>query len=97
MKWRSLSKKILSGEPIERKEARALLESSDDELFEVLQASFDVRRHFFGRDIRLHVISNAKSGNCSEDCGFCSQAATANSIIPRYTMQTVEEIVKGDA
>ncbi len=95
MKWRSLSKKILSGEPIERKEARALLESSDDELFEVLQASFDVRRHFFGRDIRLHVIRNAKSGNCSEDCGFCSQAATANSIIPRYTMQTVEEIVKG--
>ena len=95
MKWHSLSKKILSGEVIERGEARALLESSDDELFEVLQASFEVRRHYFGRDVRLHVIRNVKSGNCSEDCGFCSQAAKTNSMIPRYTMQTVEEIVEG--
>lgn len=95
MKWQSLSKKILSGEVMQRGEARALLESSDDQLLEVLQASFDVRRHYFGRDVRLHIIRSAKSGNCSEDCGFCSQAAKANSIIPRYTMQTVEEIVKG--
>jgi len=95
MKWHSLSKKVLGGGVLERREARALLESSDNELFEVLQASFDVRRHYFGRDVRLHVIRNVKSGNCSEDCGFCSQAAKANSMIPRYTMQTVEEIVEG--
>ncbi len=95
MKWHILSEKVLSGGVIEREEALALLESSHDELFEVLQTAFDVRRHYFSRDVRLHVIRNAKSGNCGEDCGFCSQAAKARSMIPRYTMQTVDEIVEG--
>jgi biotin synthase len=95
MRWNSLSEKVLSGGDIDRDEALAVLKSSDDELFEIFQAAFDVRRHYFGRDVRLHVIRNAKSGNCGEDCGFCSQAAKTKSMIRRFPMQTAQEIIDG--
>ena len=95
MNWNDLGAKVLSGTPLSRDEGILILRSSDDELLAVLQAAFDVRRRFFGRRVNLHVIQNAKSGLCSEDCVFCSQSAVSTSAIPRYTMQTPDEIVDG--
>ncbi len=73
----------------------AVLCSSDDELLQVLDAAFKVRRHHHGRDVRVHVLQNAKSGVCPEDCGFCSQSLKADSGVERYRMQTVDELVAG--
>ncbi len=78
-----------------RDEGMQILRSSDDELLALLQAAFDVRRAYFGRRVNLHVIQNVKSGLCSEDCAFCSQAAVSLSSIERYSMQSPEEIVDG--
>jgi biotin synthase len=69
--------------------------STDDDLLEILQAAFIIRRHFFGRSVTIHVIKNAKSGLCSEDCAFCSQAGSAHTDSPQYTLQTVEDLVEG--
>jgi biotin synthase len=41
------------------------------------------------------VIKNAKSGSCTEDCAFCSQAGAADTDSPRYALQKVEELVDG--
>jgi len=69
--------------------------SSDDDLLDVLHAAFLIRRHYFGRSVTIHVIKNAKSGLCSEDCAFCSQASGANTDSLRYALQKVEELVEG--
>ena len=95
MNWNDLSAKVLGGAPLSREDGILILRSSDDELLAVLQAAFDVRRRFFGRRVNLHVIQNAKSGLCSEDCVFCSQSAISSSPIPRYAMKTPYEIVDG--
>jgi biotin synthase len=95
MNWNDLGAKVLGGTPLSRDEGILILRSSDDELLAVLQAAFDVRRRFFGRRVNLHVIQNAKSGLCSEDCVFCSQSAISSSPIPRYTMQSPYEMVEG--
>jgi biotin synthase len=95
MNWNELSAKALGGTPLSRDEGILILRSPDDELLAVLQAAFDVRRRYFGRRVNLHVIQNAKSGLCSEDCVFCSQSAVSTSPIPRYTMQTPYEMVEG--
>lgn len=93
--WNELSNCVLAGGAIVRAEALAVLAAPDDELLEVLAAAFAVRRRYFGRDVTLHVIRNAQSGICTEDCAYCSQSAAATSDIPRYPLQTVEDIVEG--
>ena len=95
MNWNELSKRVLTGRPLSHDEALAIMESSDDELLAVLDAAFTIRRNFFGRGVSIHVIRNAKSGSCSENCSFCSQSAVSGSEIPKYPMQSVEQILEG--
>jgi biotin synthase len=96
MDWKALANRILDGgEPITRAEALAVLESSDDELLDVLQAAYLIRSNFFGKKVSLHVLKNAKSGVCPEDCSFCSQSKSSTSDVEEYEMQSADEIVTG--
>lgn len=90
MNWNELVERAPSFD-----EALAVLRSTDGELLAVLDAAFRVRQRAHGRDVRIHVLRNAKSGVCPEDCTFCSQSLSAASGVERYRMQTVEEIVEG--
>ena len=93
--WNELAERVLGGAEPTRDEARAVLTAPDDELLAVLHAAFRIRSRYHGRDVRLHVLRNAKSGMCRENCAFCSQAAGAYSDISRYRMQTVDELIEG--
>jgi len=71
-----LEVRVLAGGDVSVDEGTRLLEDvgRDDVLF--LVASADrIRRRFVGDEVHLCGIVNAKSGRCSEDCGFCSQSA----------------------
>jgi biotin synthase len=95
VKWNDIAEKSLRGEAPSRTEARAVLDAPDEELLALLHAAFRVRHRFHGWDVRLHVLQNAKSGMCRENCSFCSQAIGAYSGTKRYQMQTVEQLVEG--
>jgi len=95
MRWQSLADRALAGAVPTREEARAVLACPDEELLALLDAAYRVRRAFFGRKVRLHVLHNARSGACPEDCRFCSQSSAAGAAVPEYPMQTVDEIVAG--
>ncbi len=95
MFWSERAQRTLQGFAFSRAEALELLMSSDDDLLDVLHAAFLLRRHYFGRNVTVHVIKNAKSGLCTEDCAFCSQAGGAKTESPCYALQTVEELVEG--
>ena len=74
MTWlASLAEKGVARELPTRDEALAVLASGDDELMDVTAAAFRVRRHFFGRRVKLNYLVNVKSGLCPEDCFYCSQ------------------------
>lgn len=95
MDYKELAEHIIETEELPAyDEALTIVSASNDDLLTVLDAAFMIRRHYFGRDVSLHVIHNAKSGSCSENCSFCSQSASSNSPIPLYPMQSVEQIVK---
>lgn len=91
----ALATRVLEGGTPTHDEAMGVLQSGDEVLLALLHAAFRVRQKAFGRGVTLHVLRNAKSGMCPEDCGFCSQSVTAASGVERYTMQTVEELVAG--
>jgi biotin synthase len=67
--------KVLAGEGISREEAFELAGRPLEELGELLDLAREVRRRFYGADIDICSIINARSGLCSEDCRFCAQSS----------------------
>ncbi len=93
--WTAFADTVLDGTALSRDEALRVATAPDDELLAILHAAFRVRRHHHGREVRVHVLQNAKSGVCAEDCAFCSQSMHFESEVPQYGMQGVEELVEG--
>ncbi len=91
--WEELADQVLAHQPMAREQGLAVARSSDDELLALLQAAFKVRSHYHGRRVRVHVLQNARSGTCAEDCAFCSQSVLFDSKVPRYLMQPVDKLV----
>jgi biotin synthase len=87
----TLVAKGLRREPVTREEALAVLATSDDELLEVVAAAGRVRRHWFGRRVKLNYLVNLKSGLCPEDCSYCSQRLGSKAEILTYTWLKPEE------
>jgi len=74
-----------------REEALAVLATSDDEVLDVVAAAGRVRRHWFGRRVKLNYLVNLKSGLCPEDCSYCSQRLGSKAEILKYTWLKPDE------
>ncbi|MBZ6085730.1 biotin synthase BioB [Streptomyces olivaceus] len=81
----TLVDKGLRRESPTREEALAVLASSDEDLLDVVAAAGKVRRHWFGRRVKLNYLVNLKSGLCPEDCSYCSQRLGSKAEILKYT------------
>jgi biotin synthase len=81
-------------EPISADEARRLIRHTSGPELEALLARADaVREAVHGTEVSLCGITNAKSGRCGEDCGFCAQSAHFEGTgAPEYGMMTAREI-----
>ncbi|MGA4984175.1 biotin synthase BioB [Streptomyces sp. GESEQ-13] len=87
----TLVDKGLRRETPTRDEALAVLATTDDELLDVVAAAGKVRRHWFGRRVKLNYLVNLKSGLCPEDCSYCSQRLGSKADILKYTWLKPDE------
>ena len=95
MDYAKLAEKVIDGYKINDQEAMAILESPDIELLKILDASYQIRHHYFGNKVKLNMIINTKSGLCPENCGYCSQSIVSKAPIEKYPMMKQAEIVAG--
>ena len=93
--WNALAERVLAGETISTDEALTVLECPDEELLDLLAAAYRVRRRWFGNQVQLYFLMNAKSGLCPEDCGYCSQSKVSEAEIPRYNLLSREKLLEG--
>ena len=93
--FEGLAEQVLDGEGPTKHQCLSVLNSEDTSLLSLLDAAFTVRRHYFGLGVQLHVLQNAKSGLCSEDCHYCSQSSISDAPIDRYPLQPSNEIFDG--
>ncbi len=94
-RWHDLADRVLDGSCLIADEGMAVLGAGDEELLGLLDAAYRVRRRFFGNQVRLNFLMNAKSGQCSEDCGYCSQSSISKADIPKYNLLDPEKIIDG--
>lgn len=93
--WTELAQSILDGHRLNAEQALAVLNASDFEVPQLLDAAWRVRSHHFGNKVQLYYLKNAKSGLCPEDCGYCSQNAKSTADIEKYSLLSEDEIVAG--
>lgn len=85
----------LRGEPPSQEGALRLLRAPDAELRTLLLQAFRVRQRAFGRQVKVCVLQNARSGLCPEDCHYCSQSAVSTADIPRYRLLSETDLLNG--
>ncbi|WP_394856303.1 biotin synthase BioB [Staphylococcus borealis] len=90
----NLADRILNQELLSKDEALALFEDETIDTFELLNEAYIIRKHFFGKKVKLNMILNAKSGICSEDCGYCGQSVKMKDK-QRYALVEPEKIKAG--
>jgi biotin synthase len=86
-----LTAQSLRRRPPTAAQALALLGSGDDDILDVVAAAGRVRRHFFGRRVKLNLIVNMKSGLCPEDCFYCSQRLGSEADVLKYSWISSDE------
>ncbi|MDJ0582795.1 biotin synthase BioB [Crocosphaera sp.] len=91
----TLSQRIINGHRLNKTEALTLTEiEGQDNILLLCEAADRIRQACCGNVVDLCSIINVKSGNCSENCQFCSQSVHhqgENS--PIYGLKSSEEIL----
>ena len=94
MQFQQLADKALQGVIPDREELQAVLAATDEQLTDLLSAAFKVRHHYYGKRVQIHVLQNAKSGLCPEDCHYCSQSSVSDALIDRYPFMAKDQLVE---
>lgn len=95
MNFHQLADKALSNEVLSHAECQAVLDCPDNQILDLLSATYKVREHFCGRRVHLHTLINAKSGICPEDCHYCSQSSISSASIERYPLVSMQTLLEG--
>lgn len=91
----SLIARAQRNDALTREEALHLLQTPDEDLLLLLDAAYQVRRHYFGKKVRLNMILNAKSGLCPEDCAYCSQSRLSKADVKTYPLLDQSTLLDG--
>jgi biotin synthase len=94
-RWNELADRILDSHQLTTDEAIAVLDAPDAEMLDLLAATYRVRSHYFGNEVQLYFLMNAKSGLCPEDCSYCSQSKVSDAEIPKYNLLNKDKILDG--
>lgn len=64
-------------------------------LLELVFEAATIHRQFHNpREVQMSSLLSIKTGGCSEDCGYCPQAARYNTGVDAHKLMTVESVVE---
>ena len=79
---------------ITREEALDILNLPDEELDTLISYAEKLRRKYKGNKVGIHLLTNARSGNCSQDCAYCAQSCRSSADIDKYRWVSDEKLYK---
>ena len=82
---------------LSREDAIAILNTPDEELDQLIAQAEKLRRKYKGNHVSIHILTNARSGNCSQDCAYCAQSCRSKADIDKYKWVADEKLYKDNA
>lgn len=77
---------------ISRAEAIELLNTPDEQLEQLIARAEQLRRTYKGNHVSIHILTNVRSGNCSQDCAYCAQSCRSQANIDKYKWVSDEKL-----
>ncbi len=72
-----------------------LLDLYNKPLLELVFEAATIHRQFHDpREVQMSSLLSIKTGGCSEDCGYCPQAARYNTDVEAHKLMTVESVIE---
>jgi len=87
-------KLLVSEDDITFDEAMALTELPKNEISDLLSLARKVTLKYKGDGVFLRSIISAQTGNCPEDCSFCSQSAHFDTEVEAHPLMAAEKILR---
>ncbi|MFP3041528.1 biotin synthase BioB [Treponema primitia] len=85
-------KKDFETSPLSKDEALGILDLNDGDLAELLDAAYALRKKYKGNVVGVQLLTNGRSGNCSQNCAYCAQSREAKSDIETYRLVPYEKL-----
>ena len=73
-----------SEQNLTREEAIAILNTPDEQLDALIERAGALRKKYKGNHVSIHLLTNARSGNCSQNCAYCAQSCRSHADIETY-------------
>ena len=77
---------------LSREDALAILNTPDESLEELVSFAETFRRKYKGNHVSIHILTNARSGNCCQDCAYCAQCCRSKADIDKYKWVADEKL-----
>lgn len=81
---------------LSREEAIAVLNTPDEKLDELIELAKGLRFKYKGNRVSIHILTNARSGNCSQDCAYCAQSCRSKADIEKYKWVDEEKLYQNN-
>jgi biotin synthase len=85
----------MEGAWLSRGDALGILRVPVAEVPALVEAVYPIRKKYKGDVVGIQILTNARSGNCSQDCAYCAQARDSEADIAKYRLAPYEKL-RGD-
>ncbi|MDR3348959.1 MAG: biotin synthase BioB [Acidaminococcales bacterium] len=84
---------LFSTERLSRRDALSILNLPTSGLPALLAQSYALRKKYKGDTVKIQLLTNAKSGDCSQNCAYCAQSGKARADIEKYRLVPYEKLL----
>ena len=77
-----------------REEAIEILNTPDDQLDMLIERAGILRKKYKGNRVSIHILTNVRSGNCTQDCAYCAQSCRSSADIEKYKWVSDEKLYR---
>ena len=67
------------------------MNGADEELPALLKCVYLIRKKYKGMRVGIQLLTNARSGNCSQNCAYCAQSAVSKASIKKFALVSSEK------
>lgn len=78
--------KALHNKQITSEEALFILNFKNSEIEKLINEVYKVRFKYKSNKVSVHILTNAKSGDCNQNCKYCAQSNISNAKIDKYDL-----------
>ena len=63
----------------------------------LMEMAGSLRKKYKGNHVSIHLLTNARSGNCSQNCAYCAQSCRSKADIEKYKWVDDEKLYSDNA